>query len=764
MAINRNFSSHSHILECMQVLGYETSDNGVCSGIACMSIRSYLYGDEGITKFRERLKLISAFSPKDLKTKIENAKKRLAENSTRKPNKKFYKKDKSEIEDEENELDIANNNQLSLFKSKQLQQKIALDEDLALINILEFFEGVHLYSEPYMYPYLFDKKTYELHQMLLVSPLIKSPELFPDDPVVRADSNIGGYTRLQLEEYFMLLLPVLELSKSNVSMFIESCGHAINITYDPEHHVWRVLNANQMEIDSFDKNDLEGVANFVWTAFGRSEYSLFSTDFFTRESEKEFSENFKTLKGTEAWKKLHNLSDQLKMFDKQQSSILHVAAKQGDLETIKQCLEGNNAIDLNKQNSNGATLLIQAIAYGHVGLAQYLIEHGADTALALKPNNSTTLHQVCTIGMAEMVDVLLQKNKKLINQVDEEGMTPLHIAAYFGNTEVVKKLLENNALLDVYSNSGVNAIHLAAARGHVDILKLLIQKGVSIGKTDLYGGSPLHAAAESGQIQTVKYLIENKAGINNTDKEGVTALQFAVLHNHIEVAKLLIATGATVNFYSKKYGPLLHAAIRNKNIEMVKLLIDAKANVYEVDKANNSAVHIAAELGNIEILSVLLAKSADVNALNQNRKSPLLIAAEKNHVECVKELLINGKGRIQFDSTLSETAKAVKPPMCDILLRYQQMKVLKEPDVNSMRYQAIMTFYQKGWDAANDKEFAETLKQFIEFDARINSLKKDSHLSSSDVQLAYQKYSAGEDYISFLKSFHTHTDKLTQKK
>ena len=54
----------------------------------------------------------------------------------------------------------------------------------------------------------------------------------------------------------------------------------------------------------------------------------------------------------------------------------------------------------------------------------------------------------------------------------------MHLAAYAGNSEVVKLLLEAGANKDVVNDDGDTALHWAAFEGHSNVVKLILETGV----------------------------------------------------------------------------------------------------------------------------------------------------------------------------------------------------------------------------------------------------------------------------------------------
>ena len=66
----------------------------------------------------------------------------------------------------------------------------------------------------------------------------------------------------------------------------------------------------------------------------------------------------------------------------------------------------------------------------------------------------------------------------LLHQNDQFDNTPLHIAARYGQVEVVKELLNEEYGVDVDNKNEDERTpcHLAARHGHVDVLKLILEK------------------------------------------------------------------------------------------------------------------------------------------------------------------------------------------------------------------------------------------------------------------------------------------------
>ena len=67
-----------------------------------------------------------------------------------------------------------------------------------------------------------------------------------------------------------------------------------------------------------------------------------------------------------------------------------------------------------------------------------------------------------------------------MNAKDEEGLTPLHLAASWGHKEVAELLIGNGADVNTKDIDGWTPLHKAAWQGRKEIVELLIANGADV--------------------------------------------------------------------------------------------------------------------------------------------------------------------------------------------------------------------------------------------------------------------------------------------
>jgi ankyrin repeat protein len=141
-------------------------------------------------------------------------------------------------------------------------------------------------------------------------------------------------------------------------------------------------------------------------------------------------------------------------------------------------------------------------------------------------------------GYVEICALLLERGAS-VNKMVLSGGTALLGAAWQGQTETYKFLLDNGAGVEIPSaptggTSGVRPLMVSAERGPAETCALLIDRGADVSAATSQGVTVLMIAAGAGQTKICTMLLEKGADINATSqKDHVTTLMIAAFSSCI---------------------------------------------------------------------------------------------------------------------------------------------------------------------------------------------------------------------------------------
>ncbi|TMS39523.1 hypothetical protein L596_006033 [Steinernema carpocapsae] len=280
---------------------------------------------------------------------------------------------------------------------------------------------------------------------------------------------------------------------------------------------------------------------------------------------------------------------QLSEVDGNGQSILHLAARLGDLECTKFVLE-NIPVLLDVENSCKETPLLMAVGYGHQSLVELMLDgplkEALRRALHRDINGTTCLMAAVAQRDNDLALWLLRRfGKPLASQHNSCRMLPLHVAAANGNIEFIRivtkydshminfkdqlhsmhlrspgRLSHKSALhgrklkCDVWTTSakGQTVLHVAALCGHAHIAKWLVSRAGmdAILHTTQHQANAVHCAAFAGHLSVLCVFLEpwsrkkRRQILTLRDARGNTPLHLAAINNHVDIAQYLLDTGA----------------------------------------------------------------------------------------------------------------------------------------------------------------------------------------------------------------------------
>uniref|UniRef100_A0A8C6U7Q4 Transient receptor potential cation channel, subfamily A, member 1b n=1 Tax=Neogobius melanostomus TaxID=47308 RepID=A0A8C6U7Q4_9GOBI len=190
----------------------------------------------------------------------------------------------------------------------------------------------------------------------------------------------------------------------------------------------------------------------------------------------------------------------------------------------------------------------------------------------------TPLHYACRLGIHDSVKNMLGlSGQSSLEYKSKDKKSALHFAAQYGRLNTCQRLVENlkdSRLLNEGDERGRTPLHLASVGGHTKVVQLLLRKGALL-HCDYKGWTCLHHAASEGFTQTMDILLSAHIKLlDKTDEDGNTALHIAARLGHVAATKLLLARGAEI-ILNKNETSFLHEAVQNLKKEVVKAVIDS---------------------------------------------------------------------------------------------------------------------------------------------------------------------------------------------
>lgn len=146
-------------------------------------------------------------------------------------------------------------------------------------------------------------------------------------------------------------------------------------------------------------------------------------------------------------------------------------------------------------------------------------------------------------GRQDIVDLFVKAGFNL-EQTNDQGWTPLMVAAFFGKESAAEMLINAGAKIDSHDTQGYRPIHWAALQGFDRVIAILLEKKANPNEPSLRGITPLIQAAARGHLACVCLLLDGGASPNFPDEEGWTPLHKAVSNRHHAVARELVEHGA----------------------------------------------------------------------------------------------------------------------------------------------------------------------------------------------------------------------------
>ncbi|KAI5503548.1 spectrin binding [Trichomonas vaginalis G3] len=236
----------------------------------------------------------------------------------------------------------------------------------------------------------------------------------------------------------------------------------------------------------------------------------------------------------------------------------------------------------------------------------------------------------------------LSDNGATINAHDNEGNTPLHIAASHNYVAALQWLTNHGANIKLQNSKLQTPICIASKFQSVESCHFLLDNGANALTVDDSKVQPLHYACSYGNIRLITTFLDRGADINSLDQEGHGTLYYAIKSHSLEAFCFLIDHGADIHVKDTKGHSLIFAITSAESIPIFNKLLQLGFNINETDTALRTVLSYAAERNDQVFLDYLMHSGANVNHQDAEGKSPLHHAVQNGKVTNAKLLVLQG--------------------------------------------------------------------------------------------------------------------------
>ena len=272
-------------------------------------------------------------------------------------------------------------------------------------------------------------------------------------------------------------------------------------------------------------------------------------------------------------------------------------------------------MNINHREIQSRTPFYWACCSSSIDMIKYLLSYPEIDINSLSSMGRSALSKACWNGNLEVAELLCsQPNINIINTPDNNNRYPLHNAVWgeFGgregkkvlageasdSPECAELLIKNGAKIDVKDNDGNTPLMIAASTNGINSLKILLKYNVKVNEENNSHETALIQGIKYGNYESVLLFIEyykkniknknkqNNIDLDKSDNNGYTPINYAIFYRKVLCLKLMLENMNDYGYNQKgKIIELIELSIRSHSKLCFKYLFRKLCHEYTITES-----------------------------------------------------------------------------------------------------------------------------------------------------------------------------------